>query len=205
MTMRVFVIGGTGFLGSHLIPKLQRQGHEVTILTRSREKASSLETVGIKGIIGDLLQPELFLSQLTPQDAVVSIAMPDIRPGRISSKRFKILRNQTTSYFSTSITIAEKLSCPLILTLGTSFRTIGEEEADESWPVERFGMTRIGEFVDPLISEVIRRGSPPMIQMLPGEIYGPGGLFGNFMYEWMNKGKYRVIGSGRRSGSIAVV
>jgi nucleoside-diphosphate-sugar epimerase len=57
-------------------------------------------------------------------------------------------------------------------------------------------MTKIGELVDTLISEVIRRGSPPLIQMLPGEIYGLGGLFQTFMYEWMKKGRYRVIGSG---------
>jgi nucleoside-diphosphate-sugar epimerase len=195
--MRVFIIGGTGFLGTHLIPELQKQGHQVTILTRSREKASDLEGLGTEVVIGDLLQPESFMSAVGSQDAVLSVAMPDIRPGRVSSKRFKELRNQTTSYFSTSITIAERLSCPLILTLGTSFRTTGEEIADESWPIERFGMTKIGELVDPLISEVGRRGSPPLIQMLPGEIYGPGGLFRNFMYEWMKKGRYRVIGSGK--------
>jgi len=197
VTMKVFVIGGTGFLGSNLIPKLQRQGHEVTILTRSKEKASSLDSPSIRVVVGDLLQPESLVANLSHQDIVISVAMPDIRPERMSSKRFKILRNQTTSYFSTSIAIAEKLSCPLILTLGTSFRTAGEEVADENWPIERFGMTKLGELVDPLISEVIRRGSPPLIQMLPGEIYGPGGLFRNLMYEWMKNRKYRVIGSGK--------
>lgn len=195
--MRVFVIGGTGFLGSRLIPKLRRQGYEVTILTRSREKASSLESLSIRVVVGDLLQPESFVANLSHQDIVISVAMPDIRPGRISSKRFKMLRGQTTTYFSISITIAQKFHCPLILTLGTSFRTRGDQVADENWPIERFGMTKIGEFVDPLILEVNRRGSLPLIQMLPGEIYGSGGLFRNFMYEWMKNGKYRVIGSGK--------
>lgn len=194
--MRVFVAGGTGFLGTHLLPQLLKQGHDVTTLTRSREKTSSLEALGVKAMVGDLLQPESLISRLTPQDAVISVAMPEIQPGRISSKQFRILQKQTTAYFSTSIAIAEKVNCPLILTLGTSFRTAGDEVADESWPIERFGMTRIGELVDLLISEAIERGSPPLIQMLPGEIYGPGGLFRNFMYEWMNKGRYRVIGSG---------
>jgi nucleoside-diphosphate-sugar epimerase len=49
---------------------------------------------------------------------------------------------------------------------------------------------------DPLIAEAAKRGSPPLVQMLPGEIYGPGGLF-RTMYEWMKKGRYRVIGSGQ--------
>jgi len=195
--MRVFVIGGTGFLGTHLLRKLLDHGHDVTVLTRSREKASGFESLGIKGVVGDLLEPGSFISSLSPQDMVISVAMPEIQPGRIPQKRFRILRKQTTTYFSTSIITAEKLNCPLILTLGTSFRTRGDEVADESWPIERFGMTRIGELVDPLISRVIKRGSTPLIQMLPGEIYGPGGLFRNLMYEWMKKGRYRVIGSGR--------
>ncbi len=195
--MRVFVVGGTGFLGTHLLPKLLEHGYDVTVLTRSGEKASAFESLGIKGVVGDLLQPESFISGLTPQHIVISIAMPEIQPGRISRKRFRILQKQTTAYFSTSITIAEKLSCPLVLTLGTSFRTTGDEVADESRPIERFGMTKMGELVDPLILEVTKRGSPPLIQMLPGEIYGSGGLFRNLMYEWMKKGKYRVIGSGK--------
>ena len=194
--MRVFVIGGAGFLGNCLRSKLQKEGQEVTVLTRSEEKAYDFKNLGIKVVVGDLLQPESFMPTLSPQDAIISVAMPDIRPGRVSSKRFKILRDQTTSYFSTAIAIAEKSSCPLILTLGTSFRTTGEEVADESWPIERFGMTKIGELVDPLISEVVKRGLPPLIQMLPGEIYGPGGLFRKVMYDWMKRGKYRVIGSG---------
>ena len=44
--MRVFVIGGTGFLGTHLIPKLQKEGQEVTVLTRSEEKAYDFENLG---------------------------------------------------------------------------------------------------------------------------------------------------------------
>ncbi len=195
--MKVFVIGGTGFLGGHLLPKLIREGHDVTVLTRSREKADSLESRGIDAVVGDLLDADSFISQLTPYEAVLSIAMPEIRPGkRVSGKQFKILQKQTTAYFSTAIAIADGFNCPLILTLGTSFRTSGEQVADERWPIERFGIARIGEFVDPLISVVTRQGSPPLIQMLPGEIYGPGGLFRNSMYEWMKDGNYRIIGSG---------
>ncbi|MFC2069087.1 NAD-dependent epimerase/dehydratase family protein [Chloroflexota bacterium] len=194
--MRIFVIGGTGFLGTRLVPKLIEQGHAVTVLTRNREKASNLERRGLDVVIGDLLFPESILSAIGPQDAVISVAMPEIRPGRTSAKRFMTLRDQTTTYFTTSIATARKLGCPLIITLGTAFRTEGDEIADESWPIERFGMTRIGELVDPLLSEVIESGSPPLIQMLPGEIYGPGGLFKRLMYEWIKRGKYRVIGSG---------
>lgn len=193
--MRVLVIGGTGFLGTHLVPKLLDRGHDVTVLARSRDKVADLESLGVRGVPGDLLRPESFMAGLPPQDVVVSIARPGFKPGRMSRKQFETLREQTPLYFSTPIAMAERLDCPLIVTLGTSFRTTGDQVADESWPIERFGLAKMGELVDPLIAEVVDRGSPPLIQMLPGEIYGPGGLF-RTMYEWMKTGKYRVIGSG---------
>ena len=52
--MRVLVIGGTGFFGTRLVPNLIEPGHEVTVLTRSREKTSNLEGRGTGAVIGDL-------------------------------------------------------------------------------------------------------------------------------------------------------
>jgi nucleoside-diphosphate-sugar epimerase len=194
--MKVLVLGGTGFLGSFLLPKLVKNGHDVTALTRDKEKFSGLESVGARGLAGDLLRPDSFLTHIAPHDAVISIAMPEVVPRRMTEKRLAELQNKTTSIFATSIAVAERCLCPLIVTLGTSFTTRGEEIADESWPIERFGMARAGQHVDPLLSSILARGIPPLIQMLPGQIYGPGGMFKKLMYQWMKKGKYRVVGSG---------
>lgn len=44
--MRVFLTGATGFIGSHVIPKLLDRGHQVLGLTRSEAGARHLEGVG---------------------------------------------------------------------------------------------------------------------------------------------------------------
>ena len=194
--MKIFLIGGMGFLGSHILGHLAGKGYDVTVLTRSTNKAALLQDQGIHPVTGDLQNADSFLDQLSKQDAVVSVAMPHFVPGRMSATKFSELTSQTTAYFSSTLAAARKCSCPLILTLGTSFRTKGDEVADETWPIDRFGMTEIGRHVDTLIEQAEKAGTPPIIQMLPGEIYGPGGLFKNFMYRWMKSGKYRVIGSG---------
>lgn len=40
--MRIVVVGGTGFVGRHLIPRLSADGHEVTVLSRNRESQREL-------------------------------------------------------------------------------------------------------------------------------------------------------------------
>jgi nucleoside-diphosphate-sugar epimerase len=173
-----------------------RKKHIVTVLTRSKEKAAFLESQKFNAIVGDLLQPDSFLYHLAPQDVVISIARPHFKPSRMSSKQFAVLQKQTTTYFSTAAQVAENFGCPLVATLGASFRTGKDQVADELWPIERFGIAKLGEYVDPLIFMMAHQHTPPLIQMLPGEIYGPGGLFRDYMYEWMKTGQYRIIGSG---------
>ncbi len=42
MPMKIFIAGGTGFIGSHLIRKLLAEGHEVTALARGSQNAGRL-------------------------------------------------------------------------------------------------------------------------------------------------------------------
>ena len=52
--MRVFVTGGTGFIGGELVRQLRARGDEVACLVRSPEKADKLRELGCELISGDL-------------------------------------------------------------------------------------------------------------------------------------------------------
>ena len=41
-TLRICVLGGTGFVGSHLCAELVKRGHTLKILTRRRERHRDL-------------------------------------------------------------------------------------------------------------------------------------------------------------------
>ena len=56
--MRIFVTGGSGFLGSRMIRSLVNQEHEVIALARSTLSGERIRTLGATPFTGDLERPE---------------------------------------------------------------------------------------------------------------------------------------------------
>lgn len=53
--MKAFLAGGTGVIGSRLIPELVAAGHEVVATTRRTEKVAALEGLGARAVGGATL------------------------------------------------------------------------------------------------------------------------------------------------------
>jgi len=145
------------------------------------------------GFLGDLLEPKAFIPSLDPHDIVVSIAMP-LEFGKMSKKKFAMIAERTTKFTQTALDIGQKLDCPIIFTLGTSYRTGPGEVADETWPIDRFGITKAGIEAERLMHNAQAEGRP-IIMMIPGQIYGPGGMFLE-MYSRLKSGKFGIVGKG---------
>lgn len=194
--MRIFVIGGTGLVGSYLLPKLVDAGHDLCVLTRSTAKIQKIEQLGAFGIVGDIRYPQEFRNKIKNIDIIVLLAMPGVKPGKRVSKKIKEeLKNETNSFFRNSMDMAIQYNALLILPSGTSFYTKNNEVADETWPIRRVGLTEIGKDTDDMVNEAIRTNNPKIIQLIYGKIYGNGGLF-LFMHNMMKKGRFKIIGNG---------
>lgn len=72
--MKIFVTGATGKVGSRFVPYLLKKGHEVRILVRNLEGASTLKEQGAEVVLGDLLDNENLIEAVRGVDAVVHIA-----------------------------------------------------------------------------------------------------------------------------------
>ena len=72
--MDIFVTGGTGFIGRHLIAELVGAGHRVVALNRSPEKAPMLEALGASVHPGDLLDGSTYLEAARAADGVIHAA-----------------------------------------------------------------------------------------------------------------------------------
>jgi len=71
--MRVFVAGGTGAIGRHLIPALIADGHQVTASTRSAGKSADLAAAGAVPVVMDGLDRDAVLAavQKTAPEVIV--------------------------------------------------------------------------------------------------------------------------------------
>jgi len=71
--MKIFLTGGTGFIGSLLTEKLLEKGYEVTIISRHPEKLSSLPS-GVTGIKGDPTQPGKWQEIAAKHEVIINLA-----------------------------------------------------------------------------------------------------------------------------------
>ena len=72
--MRIFVTGGTGHAGSHIIPELIAAGHDVTGLARSDESAAAVSALGATVRRGSLEDLDGLKEAAADSDGVIHVA-----------------------------------------------------------------------------------------------------------------------------------
>ena len=83
---RVFITGGTGYLGRTLISRLLERGHEVRALVR--EGSRSKLPRGCEAVVGDPLDSSSFAASIQPSDTFVQlVGVP--RPSPAKAKQFR--------------------------------------------------------------------------------------------------------------------
>jgi nucleoside-diphosphate-sugar epimerase len=74
MSFRVFLTGGTGYIGSAVLDALVRSGHRVTAIARDREKVERLESRGATGVLAELGTPARYMDAALDADVVIHTA-----------------------------------------------------------------------------------------------------------------------------------
>jgi len=80
----IVVAGGTGTLGTRLVPLLTDRGANVHILTRDPDRAAPLSAIGAHAVRGDVRNPASVAAAVEGADLVISAVHGFSGPGRVS-------------------------------------------------------------------------------------------------------------------------
>lgn len=70
----IVILGGTGFVGRHLVPRLQRDGHRITVLSRNRDTHRELSVLpGVRVVNADVHDPVALRARLEGADAAINL------------------------------------------------------------------------------------------------------------------------------------
>ncbi len=72
--LQLFVTGGTGLVGSHVIEEALRRGHRVRTLVRPTSSTQFLADLGVEMVVGDLSDPESLRRGVEGVDGVINCA-----------------------------------------------------------------------------------------------------------------------------------
>lgn len=75
MSFRVFLTGGTGYIGSAVLDALVRGGHQVTAIARDPEKVARLQSRGATGVLAELGTPKRYMDAAIESDVVIHTAL----------------------------------------------------------------------------------------------------------------------------------
>ena len=150
--MRIFVTGGTGFIGKAVVKLLVKQEHEVLILTRRHQNAAEGSTKGISYDFKDLRDTEgvgATIEKFRPQ-ALVHLAWEGLPDYSLE------MSGRNLQYGMDLFSLAAGAGCSCILSTGSCWEYTGrngkltEEDALESktmFPAVKNALKFVGEAI----------------------------------------------------------
>ncbi len=168
--MRYLVTGATGFIGSHLVERLVRNGDSVVALVRSPHKATRLVELGVQQLEGDLSVFAEVDRELPEVDVVVHLAGLVKAPDAATY--------EAVNYGA----VVDLLSClgrqswqPRRMVFSSSLAAVGPSpegrpltEADPLRPVEAYGEAKARA------EQHLEQAPFPVTSFRPPPVFGPG-------------------------------
>jgi dihydroflavonol-4-reductase len=174
--MRIFVTGGTGFVGSHTAAELVRRGHEIRLLVRKPERIGpALAPFGIGEVdyaIGDVTEPASVEAGMQGCDAVLhaaSIYSLDVRAA-------KQMRKVNASGAKTVLGAGEKMQLdPIVMvsSLVALFPPNGKVLHEESPVQDPPGAYYKSKAEAERVARGYQERGVPVVTSYPGGAFGP--------------------------------
>jgi hypothetical protein len=135
--MKVFMTGGTGFVGSYLSRNLAQAGHTITILTR-RAQPPAPPRSGISFFTGDPTQEGPWMASVPEHDWIINLAGASIFNRWTEAKKKEIMesRELTTRNLVTALAAGDRRQLFCSTSAVGIYGARGEEELTEDSPTD---------------------------------------------------------------------
>lgn len=202
--MKVFVTGATGFVGSAAVRALLNAGHDVTGLVRDRAKAAPLEQLGMRTVVGEMLEQGSYRGAAAQADAVINAAQLSVS-GRVTKRKVEAINHADEVMTAALAGVCLEQGTTFVYTNGCfAYGDRGDAWIDEDTPLDPSPM---GVGHARMVAELRRlqgRGLNAVV-LTAGFVYGPGGLFKVSFYDTLQSGQLRVFGAGQNYWSVVHV
>jgi uncharacterized protein (TIGR01777 family) len=133
--VKVFMTGGTGFVGTYLSRELARAGHAVTILTR-RAKPPASPPAGVSFLTGDPTQAGPWMAAVPEHDWIINLAGASIftRWSKAHKKEIFESRVRTTRNLVAALAAGDRRQLFCSTSAVGYYGSRGEEELTEDSP-----------------------------------------------------------------------
>ena len=176
--MKVFVTGGTGFIGGEVVRQLRARGDDVACLVRSPEKGAKLSGLGCALLTGDLGDEAALRQGMEGADAVVHVAaMYEVG---IPVKRHPAMYEANVKGTERVMQAALETEVPKVVHVSTvgAFGNTHRKVVDETYrhPGKEFTSyyeeTKLES--QRIAERFIAEEGLPCVIVQPGGVYGPG-------------------------------
>ena len=176
--MKVMITGGTGFVGSHTVSELIKDGHEIRLLVRSKEKIEpallpfGIKTQDIDAIQGDVLDRKSIEEAAKGCDATVHCASVY----SLDPRAAKVINNTNVKGTENVIEIANSLGHDPIIHVSSYVALIGVKGArltPDSPPTQPPGVYFRSKADSDKVARKFQEAGVPVIITYPGSVWGP--------------------------------
>ena len=178
--MKILITGGTGFIGSHLVERLVKEGYDVRVLARKREYTGErdeifdlLKKLKVEIFFGDLLDLESLKKAVQEVDIIFHLAAI-ARPMAIPKERYFEVNEKGTKNLLEACK-NRKLKKIIIM---SSVSAVGPtrdgnpvNEKTKCEPVDTYGWSKLAE--EKVAENYIKEYKMPIVILRPPMVFGP--------------------------------
>jgi dihydroflavonol-4-reductase len=175
--VKIFLTGGTGFIGGHVARKLRERDDEVRALARSPAKGAALAQLGSQLISGDLSDTTAISTGLRDADAAIHCAA--VYEVGIPKSEHKAMYEANVVGTENVLRAALEAGTPKVVYVSTvgAFGNTRGQVVDESYEHPGSGFTSYYEQTKfeahQIAKRLIAEEDLPCVIVQPGGVYGP--------------------------------